>query len=127
MYYPENSPDGQKLNVEEKKARMRNENTNNIDRNDRDRNDRLPRTISGSQRNSGDRDCSRGIGLNRTSNSSGMLRSGPPGGNTQRSNAPGGRPFNRNDRQQGGTRGGNTNTSNTTATTGNGSGGGYRR
>lgn len=66
LFYPENSPDGQKLNVEEKKARIRNENTNNIDRNDRDRNDRvLSRTISGGQRNNGDRD--RGIGLNHNS------------------------------------------------------------
>lgn len=105
LYYPENSPDGQKLNVEEKKARMRNENSNNIDRNDRDRNDRgLGRTISGGQRNSGERD--RGIGLNRTSNAR------PGGGN---------RPFNRNDRQQGPR--GNNNLSNPTST-GNG---GYGR
>ncbi|XP_031630037.1 ras GTPase-activating protein-binding protein 1 isoform X2 [Contarinia nasturtii] len=106
LFYPENSPDGQKLNVEEKKARMRNENSNNVDRNDRDRNDRgLGRTISGGQRNSGDRD--RGIGgLNRTSNAR------PGGGN---------RPFNRNDRQQGPR--GNNNPSNS-ASAGNG---GYER
>lgn len=74
------------MNVEEKKARMRNENSNNIDRSDRDRSDRgLGRAISGGQRNSGDRDRGMG-GLNRTSNSR------PGGGN---------RPFNRNDRQQG--------------------------
>lgn len=102
LYYPDNSPDGQKLNVEEKKARMRNENSNNVDR---DRNDRgLSRTISSGQRNSGDRD--RGIGLNRTSNSR------PGGGN---------RPFNRNDRQQGPR--GNNNPPNS-ATAGNG---GYDR
>lgn len=91
LYYPDGSTDGQKLNVEEKKARMRNENSNNIDRNDRDRNDRgMGRAISGGQR-SGDRDRGMG-GLNRTSNSR------PGGGN---------RPFNRNDRQQGGPRGSN--------------------
>lgn len=103
LYYPENSPDGQKLNVEEKKARMRNENSNNIDR---DRNDRgLGRTISGGQRNSGDRD--RGMGLNRSSNAR------PGGGN---------RPFNRNDRQQG--QRGNNNPSNSASA---GNNGGYGR
>ncbi|XP_055323189.1 ras GTPase-activating protein-binding protein 2 isoform X3 [Sitodiplosis mosellana] len=107
LYYPENSPDGQKLNVEEKKARMRNENSNNVDRNDRDRNDRgLGRTISGGQnRNSGDRD--RGINLNRISNAR------PGGGN---------RPFNRNDRQQG-PRGSNNPSNSASA----GNGGGYAR
>lgn len=106
LYYPENSPDGQKLNVEEKKARMRNENSNNMDRNDRDRNDRgLGRTISGGQR-SGDRD--RGMGLNRNTNSR------PGGGN---------RPFNRNDRQQGGPRSNNNQSNSASA----GNGGGYGR
>lgn len=127
LYYPDNSPDGQKLNVEEKKTRM--VSTTNSDRNDRDRNDRgLNRTVSGGtgQRNSGDRDGPRGVGLNRTPNSGGMLRSGgPPGNNTQRS-GPGNRPFNRNDRQQGGPRGNNNGTSNTSASGGSG-GGGYGR
>lgn len=98
LYYPENSPDGQKLNVEEKKARMRNENMNNTDRSDRDRG--VNRTIPGAQRNSG--------GPNRNPNT-----------------RPQGRPFNRNDRQQqgGGPRGNN----NSNASTGNGSGSYGRR
>lgn len=107
LYYPDGSTDGQKLNVEEKKARMRNENSNNIDRNDRgDRGDRgIGRAISGGQRNSGDRDRGMG-GINRTSNSR------PGGGN---------RPFNRNDRQ--GPRGSN-NPPNAASSSGNG---GYGR
>lgn len=133
MYYPENSPDGQKLNVEEKKTRLRTDMGNNIgglDRNDRgDRGDRgLSRTLSGGQRNNGgERDGPRlgGGGLNRGApNSGGMIRSGPPGTGAPRTGPTGGRvPFNRNDRPQGpGPRGNNgtTNPSNT----GSGSGGG---
>lgn len=128
LYYPENSPDGQKLNVEEKKTRLRTDGGNNLgnDRNnDRgDRGDRgLGRTLSGGQRNNGDRDGPR-LGLNRGPNSGGMIRSGPTGVGASRTGGPnGGRvPFNRNDRPQGpGPRGnGTTNPNNT----GGGSGGG---
>lgn len=126
LYYPDNSSNGQKLNVEEKKTRMRNESSNNVDRNDRDRSDRgMSRTVTGNggsgggsnPRSNGDR-----IGLNRTPNS-GIIRSGnPTGGNTQsRSAGPNARPFNRNDRQQSGPRGNNNGTTNSTGT------GGYQR
>lgn len=66
LYYPDGSAEGQKLNVEEKKARMRNDNMNNIDRMDRDRSERLGRTISGGPRNNGDRDRG-GMGMNHNS------------------------------------------------------------
>lgn len=73
LYYPDGTPEGQKLNVEEKKARMRNDNMNNIDRMDRDRagGDRvgLGRSSLGGSRNNGDRD--RGINMNHNSGENG--------------------------------------------------------
>lgn len=129
LFYPDNSPTGQKLNVEEKKVRLRNESSNNVDRSDRERNDRgASRTVSGGGvRNSGDRSGP----MNRTSNTGGMMRSGGGGGgnqtgtNSQRGGGQNSRPFNRNDRQQTGPRGNNP-TPNTTSSGGNG-GGGYQR
>lgn len=131
LYYPDNSPNGQKLNVEEKKTRLRNESNNNGDRNDRDRSDRgMSRSVTGNggsgggggnggsnPRSNGDR-----VGMNRTPNT-GILRGNPSGGNTQpRTGGPGNaRPFNRNDRQQSGPRGNNNGTTNTTGS------GGYQR
>lgn len=128
MYYPDNSPDGQKLNVEEKKTRLRTDGGNGgIDRNNErggDRGDRgLGRTLSSGQRNNGDRDGPRiGGGLNRGPNTGGVIRTGGGSGGSGGGTGGGGRSqFNRNDRPQGqgGPRGNNgTNAPN---------GGGYGR
>lgn len=128
LYYPENSPNGQKLNVEEKKTRVSN---NNVERGDRDRSERnMSRSVTGNgggsgggggggsnARSNGDR-----VGMNRAPNS-GIPRGNPSGGNTQsRTGGPGNaRPFNRSDRQQSGPRGNNNGTTNTTGS------GGYQR
>lgn len=95
LYYPENSPDGQKLNVEEKKTRLRNPN------------DLPPRQSNNMSGNNGGNGNNMGnsqrpnIGQNRSlSNTGGMMRGNPGNNSLSRGSSGGprmGGGFNRND------------------------------
>jgi len=156
LYFPEDSPDGQKLNIEEKKTRNLNGGSSGggggggggsggmnrnmseskysggprIDRgNDRGNNDR-----GGNDRNSGDRGNDRGgadRALNRGQSSGGILRA-PRGGNGSMSNnAIRGTSFNRNADNRTGTTGGGVvrggNGQGNGSQAASGGGGGYAR